>query len=274
MLAEVVLRGREGKRIRLNGAPLASADALRAELATLAFTPDRLAVVKGAPLVRRAYVDRALGRLFPARADLPGSYGAALAQRNAALRRVAAGLSSRDALDPWTERIVALGDELVAARRRWVEAIGPGFYETAGALGLELAQLRYDGEPPAQEALEERLPRDLERGITSVGPHLHDVGIAAGDRDLRVYGSQGEQRVAVLALVLSEGAAIADRRGVPPLVLLDDVLSELDGDRRRALAARVAGGGQTVITATAAGALPAAPDALVEVSPGYAKRAA
>ena len=77
---------------------------MRDELATLVFTPDRLAVVKSGPAVRRAYFDRPLGRLAPARAMLPAEYGATLAQRNAALRRIAAGLSSRDALEPWTEQ--------------------------------------------------------------------------------------------------------------------------------------------------------------------------
>jgi DNA replication and repair protein RecF len=269
---EVVLRGRDGKRLRLNGAALRSPDALRAEVATLVFTPDRLAVVKSAPIVRRAYFDRAVGRLFPARAGIPPAYGAALAQRNAALRRVAAGLSSRDALDPWTERVAQLGAELVAARRELVSVLAPGFTEAAGELGLADALLRYDAEPPTPEGLRERLERDLDRGTTGIGPHLDDVGVLAGDRDLRLYGSQGEQRLAVLALILAEATALEERRGVPPLLLLDDVLSELDGERRRALASRVSRRGQTVVTATAAAALPAEPDVLVEVTPGRAVR--
>jgi DNA replication and repair protein RecF len=269
---DVVLRGREGKRLRLNGAPLRSPDALRAEVATLVFTPDRLAVVKGAPIVRRAYFDRALGRLFPARADVPSAYAAALAQRNAALRRVAAGLSSRDALEPWTERISLLGAALVAARHDLVAALGAGFDQAAGELGLAAARLRYDGQAPLAEDLAARLDRDVERGTTGLGPHLDDVGVLADARDLRLYGSQGEQRLAVLALILAEATAVEERRGVAPLLLLDDVLSELDGDRRRALASRVSRRGQTVVTATAAGALPADPDVLVEVTPGHAER--
>src|SRR4051794_10256315 len=113
---ELTLRRREGKRVRLNGASLASAEQLRSELTTLVFTPDRLSIVKGGPAVRRAYLDRSLGRLLPARASLAGRYGAALSHRNAALRRVAAGVSGRDVLDPWTEQVAALGAELAAAR--------------------------------------------------------------------------------------------------------------------------------------------------------------
>jgi DNA replication and repair protein RecF len=92
--------------------------------------------------------------------------------------------------------------------------------------------------------------------------------IEADGRDLRVFGSQGEQRVAVLSLVMAEADALRDRVGVSPLVLLDDVLSELDGDRRRALAAMISGAAQTVITATAAEALPGEPAQLLAVSPG------
>src|SRR5207244_2652420 len=99
---DVVLAEGQGKRARLNGAPLRAAEQLRAEVSTLVFTPDRLAVVKGAPAARRAYFDRVLARLLPARSAVPLDYAAALAQRNAALRRVAGGFSSREALAPWT----------------------------------------------------------------------------------------------------------------------------------------------------------------------------
>ena len=102
---EVTLAVGEGKRAKLNGAALPAAEQLRSEVATLVFTPDRLAVVKGGPAVRRAYFDRVLGRLTPARATLSVEYAAAVAQRNAALRRAAAGYSSREAIAPWTDRL-------------------------------------------------------------------------------------------------------------------------------------------------------------------------
>jgi DNA replication and repair protein RecF len=266
---EVTLRRREGKRVRLNGASLPSAEQLRSELTTLVFTPDRLAVVKGGPAVRRAYLDRSLARLLPARASLPGRYGAALSHRNAALRRVSAGVSGRDVLDPWTEQVASLGAELAAARDAALELLAEPFLERAGELGLEAAALRYEGTPLTAAALAERVPRDLERGFTTVGPHLDDIAILAGPRDLRLFGSQGEQRLAVLSLLLAEAALLADR-GRPPLLLLDDVLSELDTNRRRALAERLAAGGQTIVTATAAGALPVEAAQVVEVSPGQA----
>jgi DNA replication and repair protein RecF len=256
MDAEVTIAPGEGKRIRLNGAALDSAEDLRLRLTALVFVPDRLAVVKGGPAVRRAYVDRMLGRVFPARAALPGEYGRALAQRNEALRRVRAGVSDREAAAPWTEQVAELGARLDVARRELVELLEPGFAEHAGLLGLAGGRLSYEADPLTLAELEARLERDLERGTTSAGPHLRDVSIRAGDRDLRGFGSQGEQRTAVLGLLLAEAAALAELRGAPPLLLLDDVLSELDAERRRALLAALPPGGQTVLSATSIAALP------------------
>ena len=270
---EVTVELREGKRAKLNGAPLRAAEQLRSEVATLVFTPDRLAVVKGGPAVRRAYFDRVLGRLTPARATLSVEYAAAIAQRNAALRRVSAGYSSRDAIAPWTEQAASLGSKLVESRTEVVALLAPGFAERAEELGLLSARMTYEGEPPTVAALEARLDRDLERGATGLGPHLDDVVLTSGSRDLRSFGSQGEQRLTVLALLLAEATLIAERRGFAPLLLLDDVLSELDPDRRRVLAERVLGTGQTLITATEASSLPVAAAQLLEVSPGSVKAA-
>jgi DNA replication and repair protein RecF len=271
---EVTVRRGEGKRARLNGAPLRAAEQLRTLASTLVFTPDRLGVVKGPPAARRAYFDRVLGRFAPARAALPAEYGAAVAQRNAALRRVAVGASSREAVEPWSERVAALGAELVAARAETLALLEPSFGARADEFRLGAVSLRYDGEPPTPEGLAAVLERDLDRGATSLGPHLDDVVIAAGDRDLRSFGSQGEQRLALLALLLAEAETIADRTGVPPLLLLDDVLSELDPERRRILASRVRSVGQALVTATDAAMLPAEPDQLLEVTPGSVLEAA
>jgi len=265
---DVVLAPGDMRRIGLNGSTLRSAEELRSRLQTLVFTPDRLGVVKGGPAARRAYFDRTLGRLFPSRAQISGDYAAALGQRNAALRRVATGMSSSDALMPWSERVVTLGAELVASREGTLALLSPSFEQAAEQLGLAGASLAYEGETVAADELESRLPRDLERGVTGIGPHLHEIRVEAAGRDLRSFGSQGEQRIAVLALVLGEAAVIAERAGAPPLVLLDDVLSELDGDRRRSLAELIANGGQTVVTTTAAAALPGDPAQSLFVTPG------
>jgi DNA replication and repair protein RecF len=272
--AEVTLSRETPKRIRLDGANVASADELRRKVHTLVFTPDRLAVVKGGPATRRAYFDRALARVLPARADVPTAYASGLAQRNAALRRAGAGLSGPEALEPWTERVVELARALVDARRQLVSLLAPAFADRSAELGLAGGILAYDGEAPTRAALDERLSRDLERGTTGLGPHLDDVRLLAGDRDLRMFGSQGEQRTAVLSLLLAEAGVLTDQVGIPPLLLLDDALSELDADRRRLLSTRLGSVGQTLVTATGAEALPLAPAQLLVVTPGRVTAAA
>ncbi|HWB22003.1 MAG TPA: DNA replication and repair protein RecF [Gaiellaceae bacterium] len=265
-LVRLVLQGRESRQVTVNGAPLPSAEALRRRFATVVFTPDRLAVVKGGPAVRRAYFDRVLGRLQPARLADPQDYAAALAQRNAALRRVQLGLSDSAAVAPWTASVADLGARLVESRRETIARISPGFAERAAELGLPDARLTYDATAPSVADLEARLGQDVARGATGLGPHLDEVVISAGPRELRSFGSQGEQRLAVLSLLLAE----AELSPSAPLVLLDDVLSELDQRRRRVLAERIGNMEQAVITTTERSALPVEPAQVVEVSPGQA----
>jgi len=265
---EVTLELGSGKRASLNGARLRAAEQLRTEVAALVFTPDRLVVVKGGPAARRAYFDRVLGRLSPSRAGLSAEYGAAVGQRNAALRRVAQGVSSREALAPWNEQVSRLGAELVEGRVDTVAELTPRFRERADELGLPEAMLGYDAEPPSVEELEARTDRDLERGATGLGPHLDDIAVLSGDRDLRAFGSQGEQRLAVLALLLGEAELLEERRGVRPLLLLDDVLSELDPERRRVLADRLRAGGQALVTSASANAFPGEPAQTITVAQG------
>jgi DNA replication and repair protein RecF len=174
-------------------------------------------------------------------------------------------------LEPWTEKVVSLGTVLVAARAEATMTLAHSFTELAGLLGLEAAALGYDEAAPTVAELDARLDRDLDRGLTGAGPHLHDLRLEAKGRELRSFGSQGEQRIAVLALVLAEAEVLRSRTGCAPLLLLDDVLSELDGDRRRSLAAIVSRGGQTVITATAVAAFPTDPAQALAVTPGVVR---
>jgi DNA replication and repair protein RecF len=179
---------------------------------------------------------------------------------------VALGLSTREALAPWNEQVSHLGGALVARRHETVAALQPHFAERAGELGLGEAELRYEGEAPSPEQLEARTDRDLERGTTGIGPHLDDVGVLSSARDLRAFGSQGEQRLAVLALLLGEAEVLEERRGTRPLLLLDDVLSELDPGRRRILADRLRAGGQALVTSASRNALPGEPAQTLEVA--------
>jgi DNA replication and repair protein RecF len=166
--------------------------------------------------------------------------------------------------------VAELGGRLVTARREVIAALLPAFATRAAELGLDAATLSYDAEPLTLEALDTRLDRDLDRGATGIGPHLDDIAVRAGERDLRSFGSQGEQRLAVLALLLAEAELVTERRGFPPLLLLDDVLSELDPERRLILAGQLRSFGQTLITATTESALPADAQQVIRVEPSEA----
>jgi len=246
----------EGGSHRLNGKPVtADARALRPALAI--FSPDRLALIKGPPSERRGHLDRFVGAVWPARADLRRRYGRALAQRNALLGRVRAGAAPEDALAAWDAELGAEAATLVAARDAAIERLAPSFGTLADALGLPgeatIAYRPRTGIVDAgaiAEQLRERRASDLERGHSTHGPHLDEVAVALDGRALRRFGSQGEQRVALLALLFAEREALLEARRTPPLMLLDDVMSELDPDRRMLLVELLRGGGQALITAT------------------------
>ena len=270
--ARVTVPARGAKEAVLNGATTTSEE-LRQRLPVLVFVPDRLAIAKGGPLVRRAYFDRMLGRTKPSCASLPAEYARAVAQRNAALRRIAANLAPRETVAPWDDAVAQLGTRLDLERARLVESLETPFEERCGQLGLDRACLEYEHRPVEPPALEERFEQDLEQGVTGAGPHRRDVRLTTDDRDLRSFGSQGQQRVAVLGLLLAEATVLAETRGLAPVLLLDDVLSELDGDRRRGLLSSLAPDFQTVITTAALGVeLASASDdaTVVSVSPGSA----
>jgi DNA replication and repair protein RecF len=245
----------EAKRFRVDGAPAERLlDAPHRPLVSV-FLPDRLELVKGPPALRRAHLDQLVAALWPARASTRRAYSQALAQRNALLARVRAG-ASRSALAAWDQELARHGVALRDDRASAVDLLGERFATAAGELGLAgTAQLRYRPRSRAATAeelaaeLAERVDSDLDRGFTTHGPHRDDVVLLRDGRDLRAYGSQGEQRLALLALLLAERAALQDERGAPPLLLLDDVMSELDADRRERLVERLRVG-QSVVTTT------------------------
>jgi DNA replication and repair protein RecF len=248
----------EPKRMRVDGAVVERLlDAPGRPLVSV-FLPDRLELVKGAPALRRAHLDQLVTALWPARAATRRAYSQTLAQRNALLTRVRAGQGSRSSLHSWDLQLARHGIALMADRAQAVGAIDESYGRLAGELGLEGgASVAYrprsraaDAEGLARE-LAERTDGDLERGFTAHGPHRDDLVLQRSGRELRAYGSQGQQRLGLLALLLAERDAIAASRQAAPLMLLDDVMSELDHTRRDALVALLRDGdGQSVITTT------------------------
>jgi DNA replication and repair protein RecF len=248
----------EPKRIRVDGAAVERLVEVTERPLVSVFLPDRLELIKGAPSLRRAHLDQFVAALWPARVATRRAYAQSLAQRNALIARIRAGAGSRNSLHSWDTQLAHQGLALMADRRAAVEAVAEPFHRWCADLALTGAPaLRYRPRSKASTAdelaaeLRERIDGDLERGFTGHGPHRDDLVAMREGRELRAYGSQGQQRLGLLALLLAERDALAVHRQTPPLLLLDDVMSELDRQRRRALVDLLrAGAGQSVITAT------------------------
>jgi DNA replication and repair protein RecF len=257
-----VTRG-EGRRHRLDGNPVPS-DATALRPAVAVFSPDRLTLVKGPPSERRRHLDSLVAALWPGRAEARRRFGRALAQRNALVSRIRSGAASEQALAAWDSEFAGEAAALVESRAAAIERVAPSFTSLAASLGLGAAAISYrprTGLADAEEIVEqlrERRAGDLERGHSTHGPHLDEVQIAVEGRAVRRFGSQGEQRMALLALLFAEREALMAAHRTPPLMLLDDVMSELDPDRRRLLVELLEGGGQSVITATEPAQVPEA----------------
>jgi DNA replication and repair protein RecF len=253
----------EGRRHLLDGNPADPATLARSRPPVAVFAPDRLTLVKGPPAERRAHLDGFIAARWPARAELRKRFGQAVAQRNALLSRLSAGYGSPEDLRIWDAGLADVAAPLIEARAEAVAELAPSFTETAGELGLEDAGLEYAprAEGSADEiraGLEERREQDIRLGRSSWGPHLDELKLSAAGKSMRRYGSQGQQRTSLLALLFAERESLLASRRVTPLLLLDDVMSELDPGRRERLVARLGDGGQVLITAADEESVPAA----------------
>jgi DNA replication and repair protein RecF len=254
---EAAFQPGEPKLLRLDGSPVDNLWTTSARPLISVFLPERLELVKGAPATRRAHFDQLIAALWPARAAARSAYSRALAQRNALLGRIRGGAAAPDSLGAWDAELARHGADLMAARAEAVTLLAPRFTERAAGLGLpDRAEIAYrprshavDADGLAAELLDRR-SADLERGFTAHGPHRDDVRLLHAGEPLRGFGSQGQQRVGLLALLFAERDLLAEERDRPPLMLLDDVMSELDADRRALLAELLREGGQGVVTAT------------------------
>jgi DNA replication and repair protein RecF len=261
----------EPKRLRADGAPVDKLTDSAARPLVAVFLPDRLELVLGAPALRRAHVDQVVAAVWPARAGTRREYSAALAQRNALIAAVRAGRAGRGSLPAWDAALARHGVQLMRDRDEVVDRLRDRFAAHAGALGLEgEVELAYRPRSRADTAealageLAERTDGDLERGFTGHGPHRDDLALRREGRELRAYGSRGQVRLGLLALLLAEREELASERGAAPLLLLDDVMSELDAPRRARLVEVLRAGGQAVVTATELSHVPGADEPGVE----------
>jgi DNA replication and repair protein RecF len=251
----------EGRRHLLDGNAADPATLARHRPPVAVFSPDRLALVKGPPAERRAHLDRFVAARWPSRAELRQRFGQALAQRNALVARIVAARGPAAQLDAWDATFAEAAAELAAARAEAAAELSEPFATAAAELGLERGEIEYapraaGSAEEIRAGLAERRDADLRLGRSSWGPHLDELKISSAGRSLRRYGSQGQQRAALLALLFAERDALLEARRVTPLLLLDDVMSELDPGRRERLVERLSTGGQALITAAAEDSLP------------------
>jgi len=266
------------KRMTADGAEIERLLDVQARPLVSVFLPDRLDLLKGAPALRRAHLDQLIAALWPLRAQTRREYSRVLAQRNALLGRIRSGRVSEATLSSWDRELAAKALAVAADRAEALALLSEPFAHQAAQLGCNgVAAIEYRPRSRAADVeeflseLRERLPGDLERGFSGHGPHRDELAILRDDRELRVYGSQGEQRLALLALLLAERSVLAAARGRTPLMLLDDVMSELDAERRELLVRELSDGGQSVIATTDLAHVPGAGAAAVtrlRISPG------
>ncbi len=273
------------KQVRINGVARRALD-LVGRLRVVLFVPQDIELIAGPPSYRRRYLDVALCQMNRAYCRALASYNQVLTQRNALLRTLRERNGDHRQLQFWDEQLVEQGTLLMVERQRFIASLDVESRARQRELtgGREHLQLRYlpsfdpthlpqadfqlplvlepDQLSPASfpslaetrerfaAYLEASQRQDIAAGMTLVGPHRDDLRFTVGGRDLRVYGSRGQQRTAALALKLAEVQVMTLETGQPPLLLLDDVMSELDATRRQMLLSVLDGVSQAIITTT------------------------
>ena len=279
LLLEAQLQVNGRNRVQINRQPLRRARDLLGSLRATVFTPDDLDMVKGGPGERRRFLDDVLVALHPRNDALRSEVDRVIRQRNALLKQAGGRLDESAAftLDVWDTKLADAGSALADARVELLGRLQPVLAATYDALARQPAEVTATYEAPWRtgsggtsglaEALARARADDVRRGVCTVGPHRDEVVLTIGGRPARTHASQGEQRTLALALRLAAHRVVTEETGAPPLLLLDDVFSELDPDRSAALLANLPEG-QTVLT-SASGLPPAAePELVLHVAGG------
>lgn len=246
------------KRVELNGLSLPRASDVIGRLPTVSFSASDLCIVTGEPSDRRQFLDWELAQLYPSYLRHLTVYKRALEQRNALLKQAQGGWLDSAVFEPWEQHLSQHGSSIRNVRRAWIKEISPLTSEAQAAMGRgERLELKYEVRDEAQE--EEQLLTlfqnqrllEIARGSTLYGPHRDDLGILIDGTEAKNFGSQGQQRTAVISIKLSVLESAQSHLGGPPVLLLDDVFSDLDASRRKRLVEQaVHRGGQVFLTCT------------------------
>ena len=242
------LKKNKPKGIAIDGVPIHKSGELLGFVKVIFFSPEDLSMIKNGPGERRRFLDMELCQLEPFYVTELTNYNRILLQRNNLLRQISPGPGGGrtadsgllDTLSVWDEQLLDYGSKIMKARAVFLQQLSPVIEEVHGKLsgGTEQIQVRYEpgcAEEAFAEKLREARSRDLFLKTTTVGPHRDDILFLVNGLDARRYASQGQQRTAALSLKLSEIEIVKQRTGEKPILLLDDVLSELDRNRQNYL---------------------------------------
>ncbi|MDD5093562.1 MAG: DNA replication/repair protein RecF [Dehalococcoidia bacterium] len=254
------------KRIRVNGVAQRAAD-LMGQLNMVMFSPRDIDLIDGEPSLRRRYLDMTNSQVDPHYLRALQRYSKVLARRNHLLRQIAAHQARPDELAFWNQEMISTGSYIIYQRERAISELNdlanPINEQLSG--GREKLKMKYrrsidasttefaslgDVDQAFRKAITEAYPKELARGISLVGPHRDDMEFQVNEVDMGPYGSRGQQRTIALALKLAEVKFMLAQTGETPVLLLDDVLSELDSERRRHLLESVGSYQQVLITTT------------------------
>ncbi|MCL2376678.1 MAG: DNA replication/repair protein RecF [Defluviitaleaceae bacterium] len=245
-----------GKFSTINGTPVRRLGELYGRLSVVIFSPEDLTLVKAGPSGRRRFLDMELCQLYPAYYHDLRMYHKVLKQRNNLLKAINSGGGMIDTLDMWDDQLVEYGNRIMKARQVFVDKLGRIAGEnqyniTENRESLVVAYKNHVEESDFAEKLKKNRGLDILRGTTSVGIHRDDVEFCINEKEGRNFASQGQQRTAVLAVKLAEIEIMREEKGYSPVLLLDDVLSELDKGRQNYLLDNIKGL-QTIVTSTGA----------------------
>lgn len=263
----VLVISKKGKKVKANHLEKKRLSDYIGSLNIVMFAPEDLNIVKGSPNVRRRFIDMEMGQVSPVYMHELTRYQRLLQQRNALLKELR---NNDPMLDILTEQLIETAAEIFTRRRQFIRLLKEHAAPIHRAIshGRESLDVSYESSIEVSEdsdwsriieAFKQTFAsirdKEIERGITLAGPHREDIGLFVNDMDVQSYGSQGQQRTAALSLKLAEIELIREEVGEYPLLLLDDVLSELDGHRQTHLLEAIRGKVQTFVTTTNTDAL-------------------
>ncbi len=252
---EIVIRRDRKKQIKINEIPISKMGDLIGKFCVILFSPDELNLTKGSPNARRKFLDIALSQMSPKYYHILRRYNKVLEQRNNLIKRMrfTTDNSAKETLFVWNEKLAEYGMAIIEYRKNFVEKLYQFSKEIHREISGEKFEIRYKTAFVTKDEFKEKLnnsiDKEIEQGFTLYGPHRDDFDIYTDGKDLKTYGSQGQHRSAVLALKLAQADMVYEDTGEYPVLLLDDIMSELDSERRAYLVGKIKNK-QVIITCT------------------------